>query len=80
MGLFSLEKHQGDLMHVYKYLIWWSKEDEARFFLVVHRDIVRNAFIARMTEHWHRLPREVVESPSLQTVKTQLVMVLGNLQ
>jgi len=25
-----------------------------------------------VTEHWHKLPREVVESPSLEILKTQL--------
>jgi len=28
-------------------------------------------------EHWHRLPREAVESPSLEILKSQLDMVLG---
>jgi len=29
-------------------------------------------FTVRVTEHYNRLPREVVESPSLETFKTQL--------
>ena len=33
----------------------------------------------RVTEHWHRLPREVVESPSLEIFKTRLDKVLYNL-
>jgi len=33
----------------------------------------------RMAEHWHRLLREVVGSSSLQTLKTQLDTILGNL-
>ena len=32
-----------------------------------------------MTEPWHRLPREVVESPSLETVNTRLDKVLCSL-
>ncbi|KAK4826343.1 hypothetical protein QYF61_007452 [Mycteria americana] len=32
----------------------------------------------RVTEHWHRLPREVVESPCFEILKSHLDMVLGN--
>lgn len=32
----------------------------------------------QVTEHWHRLPREVVESLSSEVIKTQLDMILGN--
>lgn len=33
---------------------------------------------ALLIEHWHRMPIEVVESPSLVTPKTHLDVVLGN--
>jgi len=36
----------------------------------------KNFFPLRVTEHWHRLPREVVESPSLEIFKTHLDKVL----
>ena len=36
-------------------------------------------FTVTMTEHWHWLPREVVESPSLEILKTQLDMAPSNL-
>jgi len=29
--------------------------------------------------HWHRLPRDVVDSPSLETCKNRLDQGLGNL-
>lgn len=34
-------------------------------------------FIVRVTEHWQRLPREVVESPFLEIFETHLDMVPG---
>jgi len=32
-----------------------------------------------MIENWNRLPREVMEAPSLEVLKTQLGTVLSNL-
>ena len=39
----------------------------------------KNFFPLRVTEHWNRLPREVVESPSLEILKARLDKVLCSL-
>jgi len=39
----------------------------------------KNFFPLRVTEHWNRLPRETVESPSLEIFKTHLDKVLCSL-
>ncbi|KFZ60486.1 hypothetical protein N321_01990, partial [Antrostomus carolinensis] len=44
-----------------------------------HLNLRRNFFTVRLTEHCNRLPREVVESPSLETFKTRLDAFLCNL-
>lgn len=36
-------------------------------------------FTRRVTKHWNRLPRQVMESSSLETFKNHFSMVLGSL-
>jgi len=43
-----------------------------------HLNMRKNFFPLRLTEHWNRLPREVVESP-LEIFKTRLGAVLCSL-
>jgi len=38
----------------------------------------KHFFTANVTDNWHRMSREVVESPSLEKFKSFLDMVLGN--
>ncbi|KGL74545.1 hypothetical protein N309_06687, partial [Tinamus guttatus] len=41
-----------------------------------HRNLRKNSFTVRVPEHWNRLPREVVEAPSLKIFQTRLDAVL----
>ena len=41
-------------------------------------NIRKHFFTVRVTEHWHRLLMEVMESPTLEILKSHLDTVLGN--
>ena len=85
LALFSLEQGRlgGDLINVYKYLRSGCEEDRARLFSSdrnrgnghklehkrLHVNISKPFFTVRVTQHGHRLPRKVVQSPSLEIFK-----------
>lgn len=89
------EKIERDRINAYKYLKSRRQVDGARLFSVVPSNSTRNRhkleqrkfylsmemniFTLRLTEHWNRLLREVVESPSLEIFKTHLDAFLCNL-
>ncbi|KAK4832244.1 hypothetical protein QYF61_021169 [Mycteria americana] len=51
------------------------KLKEVKFWL----DIRKKFFTTRVVRHWNRLPREVVDAPSLETFKVRLDGALSNL-
>ncbi|KFW08514.1 hypothetical protein N327_07854, partial [Fulmarus glacialis] len=51
------------------------KLKEGRFRL----DVRKKFCMMRVVEHWHRLRREVVDAPSLETFKVRLDGPLSNL-
>jgi len=86
---------RGDLIAAFQYLKRAYKEDEEGLFTRVCSDRtrgngcklkegrfrldIRKKFTMRVVRHWHRLPREAVDAPSVAVFKARLNGALSNL-
>ena len=61
------------MLHLYKIYIYKLRHRKFRL------NVRKNFFPLRVTEPWPRLPREVVESPSLEIFQPRLDKVLCSL-
>ncbi|PKU46649.1 hypothetical protein llap_3037 [Limosa lapponica baueri] len=92
LELFSLEKRrlEGDLKGRYLredgeglFIRDYSDKTRGNSFKVrecrFRLDIRKKFFTVRVVRHWNRLPREIVDAPSLEVYKTRLDGTLSNL-
>ncbi|KAK4824259.1 hypothetical protein QYF61_012525 [Mycteria americana] len=78
LRLFSLEKRRlrWHLTNVYKYLKEGKRGNaHKRKYRRLCLNIRKHIFTMRVTEHWHRFLREVVESPSMEIFKSHMDML-----
>jgi len=63
--------------------VMWNDSSRSNGLKLEHRkfctNMQKNFFTVTVTEHWDRLPREVVEAPSMEIIKTCLDAYLCDL-
>ena len=95
LGLFSLQKKQlqGDLIVAFQYLKVLQESCGETFYVGMQQrenvfklregrfrvEVRRKFFPVRVVRHWHRLPSEAVDAPSLEALKARLDGALSNL-
>ena len=94
LGLFSLEKRRpwGELIASFQYLKGAYKQEGVRLFTWVDNDRTRGNgfkliqgrfrrkfFTQRVVTHWNKLPKVIVDAPSLEAFKARLDVALGSL-
>ena len=93
LAMFSLEKRrlQGNIIAAFQYLNGASKNGGDKVQSVAigqevtvkskgFRQYIRNKFFTvRVVKHWNRLPREIIDAPSLEVFKVGLEGALRNL-
>jgi len=82
--IMAFQDLKGAYKHEGNWLFTWVDSDRTRgngFKLKEGRFRldVRGSLLRRVVRHWHRLPREVVDAPSLEVFKARLDGALGNL-
>ena len=85
--MFSLEKRRlwGDIIASFQYVKGAYKKDRGTLFSracwigQLRLDRRKKFLTMRVVKLWHRLPREVVDTPSLETFKVRLDGALNNL-
>ena len=75
LDLFSLGKSHFSMVYSDKTRSSGLKLEHRKF----HTNMWKSFLVVGMMEHWNRLPREVVESPSMEIFKIYLDSYLCNL-